>query len=151
VSITIRPFTPGDQEPARNLVLEGLAQHFGQLDRSLNSDLEDIKSSYIDQGHLFLVAVIDGRVVGTGGLIFSDQMRGQLVRVSVIKDLRRNGIGRAIVNHLVSACRQRNLLAIEAETSLSWVEAARLYRSCGFVDLSRDQESIYFQLVLEEK
>jgi len=50
----VRRFDPSDQEHARALILEGLKEHWGQIDPSLNRDLDDIAVTYKDG--LFLVA-----------------------------------------------------------------------------------------------
>ncbi|CAA9269377.1 MAG: hypothetical protein AVDCRST_MAG93-2561, partial [uncultured Chloroflexia bacterium] len=41
-NLAIRPFTPADQKAARDLVLDGLGEHFGWIDTSRNPDLDDI-------------------------------------------------------------------------------------------------------------
>jgi hypothetical protein len=66
--LLIRPFAPADQAAARALILEGLGEHFGQIDPALNPDLAEIAAFYLARGHLFLVAEADGMLVGTGAL-----------------------------------------------------------------------------------
>ena len=56
MSVTIRQFQPIDQEEARRIVLEGLGEHFGVIDESLNPDLDDIQESFIVAGDEFYVA-----------------------------------------------------------------------------------------------
>lgn len=55
MSVTIRQFQPIDQEEARRIVLEGLGEHFGVIDESLNPDLDDIQESFIVAGDEFYV------------------------------------------------------------------------------------------------
>ncbi|MCP4415536.1 MAG: hypothetical protein GY805_02870, partial [Chloroflexi bacterium] len=45
-SIVIRPFHPQDQSATKQLILAGLVEHWGELDPSLNPDLNDIARSY---------------------------------------------------------------------------------------------------------
>ena len=52
--ITILPFQPEHQSEVKRLVLEGLAEHWGALDLTLNSDLNDISAAY--DHSVFLVA-----------------------------------------------------------------------------------------------
>ena len=54
--LCIRSFEVGDQEQARWLILEGLGEHFGYIDETLNPDLDDILHNYIIPGHDFVVA-----------------------------------------------------------------------------------------------
>jgi hypothetical protein len=68
---TILPFKAEDQAEAKNLILAGMGEHFGEIDHSLNPDLNDIAASYA--GAIFLVAWCENRIVGTGALV-RDQM-----------------------------------------------------------------------------
>jgi len=44
--IRLRRFDPTDQEDAKALILAGLADHWGELDPTLNPDLNNIAESY---------------------------------------------------------------------------------------------------------
>ena len=44
--VTVKPFQPEDQAAVKNLILAGLAEHWGELDLSKNPDLNDITSTY---------------------------------------------------------------------------------------------------------
>ena len=71
--LIIRPFAATDQDAARWLILEGLGGHFGFIDETMNPDLDDIALTFSDA--VFLVAEIDGVIVGTGGLMVRDDGR----------------------------------------------------------------------------
>ena len=64
--VSLRPFEASDQGAARRLILEGLGEHFGFIDESLNPDLDDVMKSYVIPGHVFIVAHIGQDLVGTG-------------------------------------------------------------------------------------
>ena len=91
--LTVRPFEPGDQEVARLLILEGLREHFGFIDETRNTDLDDIPSYYADG--LFLVALSRGELVGTGALVPIGRRTAQVVRMSVDRGRRQAGGHRA--------------------------------------------------------
>ena len=91
--ISIKPFESGDQEPVRRLILAGLAEHWGEIDPGLNPDLEDIAASYEDA--TFLVAWLDGRIVGSGALVPRSDEAAEIVRMSVVSELEGEGSGRA--------------------------------------------------------
>jgi len=91
--LSIRSFEVGDQEQARWLILQGLGEHFGSIDGTLNPDLEDILHNYVLAGHVFVVACMGRELVGTGALISHGEGISELVRISTHKDYRRQGIG----------------------------------------------------------
>src|SRR5258708_23019567 len=101
----IRSFEAGDQEQARWLILEGLGEHFGYLDETLNPDLDDILHTYLRAGHVFVVACMGRELVGTGALILHGEGISEMVRISTRKTYRRRGIGQAIVTYLVDVAR----------------------------------------------
>ncbi len=45
--ISIKPFESEDQEAVQSLILAGLAEHWGEIDPTLNPDLNDIGAYYI--------------------------------------------------------------------------------------------------------
>ena len=151
--LTIRPFRPADQESARALVNAGLGEHFGYVDERYNPDLDDIAASYLDRGHVFVVAERAGIIVGTGALTIEDAHAGRLVRMSVAPEQRGRGIGRALVTHLVGVARERGLTLLRVETTRDWEDAKGLYRACGFTQVAEDSVSGHFvlSLVAEEE
>ncbi len=144
--LIIRTFATGDQEEAQLLILNGLAEHFNQLDPSLNPDLAEIAGSYPKVGDLFLVAELNGRIVGTGALVRESLDTGRIVRVSVASDQRRKGIGQKIVNCLLDKARELAMSCILVETNLDWPEAIAFYRILGFSEYDRDLERTYLFL-----
>ncbi|HSH82966.1 MAG TPA: GNAT family N-acetyltransferase [Herpetosiphonaceae bacterium] len=144
----IRPFTPADQVAARDLVLDGLGEHFGWIDPSRNPDVDDIAAHYLARGHLFVVAHIGETLVGTGALIAVDEQTGRLVRMSVHRRWRRRGLGRALVAHLIAAARERGYRRVVVETNKDWWDAIVLYRQCGFHEYDVDEGSVYLELDL---
>jgi GNAT superfamily N-acetyltransferase len=138
VPIIIRPFEPRDQIAARQLILNGLGEHFGWIDETRNPDLDDIETSYIQRGHAFVVAEIDGEPIGTGGLITVDAKTARVVRMSVRRNHRRKRIGGALVTHLLDVARQRGFTRVIVATERGWDDAIGLYKHCGFTEYARD-------------
>jgi ribosomal protein S18 acetylase RimI-like enzyme len=146
--IVIRPIEPSDQHAACALILAGLGEHFPDLDPVYNPDLDDIWRVYVVQGHVFVVAEENGRLVGTGGLLVQ-ATDGQLVRVSVARDRRGRGIGRAIVEHLVAAAQVQGLARVWMETNDDWHAAQALYRACGFHEFDYREGCIFMRRELD--
>lgn len=148
LDFVIRPFRAEDQRASKRLILDGLAGHFGDLHPSLNSDLDDILTHYIAAGHMFIVAELDEKIIGTGALVreLIDQCR--LVRISTLEEFRRRGIARALVSYLISEAEKSNFCTINVETNLDWTAAIELYKKSGFQIIGSDETSYHFQLRL---
>jgi putative acetyltransferase len=156
LAITLRAFRPEDQAAAKALILAGLAEHWGTLDLSLNPDLNDIAGTYAEG--LFLVACCGARIVGTGGLLFSEaegsgqDARGpgeaQVVRMSVAAAMRRHGIGRRMLVELCEQARARGVRRLVLETTSTWDEVIAFYRAFGFRITHIQDGDTYFALDL---
>lgn len=148
-SVSMRLFTPDDQETAKRLIHDGLGERFGFVDESFNPDLNDIAAEYTARGHVFVVAEWNGLLVGTGCLMFeSDGATGQMVRVSVRRDLRGQGIGRTIVEHLLSVAQGRSVGRVWMETNADWTSAIRLYEACGFRQYAQHDGLVFLERVI---
>ncbi len=146
--LEIRRFRTEDQAAVKNLILDGLAEHWGRLDRSKNPDLNDIASSYA--GATFLVAWLDGKIVGSGALKPHDAQTAEVVRMSVDKTLRRQGIGRAVLQALISEARAGGFQRVILETTAAWEEVVRFYLDFGFHITHYQDEDVYFVLELSQ-
>ena len=145
----IRPFTPADQAPARNFILQGLGEHFGYIDEYMNPDLDDINANYCTVERFCVVAEQNAQLVGIGALIKLDSHVAQMVRVSVCSAHRRRGIARKIVTTLVNLAQQWGFTRMEVETNNDWMDAIGLYQSLGFAEHDRDEVSVYMALNLQ--
>jgi ribosomal protein S18 acetylase RimI-like enzyme len=144
----IRPFEERDQTAARRLILQGLGEHFGFIDESLNPDLNDIMTIYVRAGHSFLVAYSGPELVGTGALITVSSDTGRIVRISTHGDYRRRGIGRTIVTSLLDQARERGYRRVLVETNNDWYDAIGLYQRLGFVEYGRNEYGVGMALEL---
>ena len=147
--LNIWPFKVGDQEQARWLILEGLGEHFGYIDLTLNPDLDDILHNYIIPGHVFLVAYIGRELVGTGALIFLGEGISEMLRISIRKDYRRRGIGQVIITSLINAARERGGRRIIVKTNADWFDAINLYKRLNFVEYERTTDAVNLALLLD--
>ena len=148
--VTLRPFAPGDQPALRRLVLDGLGDHWGAIDETLNPDLDDVAGWYgpLDGYTVVACAGPDGRIVGGGTLYRDDAHTARLARVSVDRTLRGQGLGRRLVAHLVQVARERGYVAVVCETTDTWQDAIGLYLRCGFTEVDRRDGDAHFRLDL---
>jgi ribosomal protein S18 acetylase RimI-like enzyme len=147
-TVSIRPFTSADQAAVRALVLAGLQDHWGTLDPTLNPDLNDIAGWYASLDGYTVVAEIDGQIAGTGTMHRADDRTGVLVRMSVSRDHRGKGIGKALVNALAEAARARGYTRLICETTDTWQDAIALYRATGFTIIDQRDGDYHFEMRL---
>src|SRR5215469_17385822 len=146
--LCIRSFEVGDQEQARWLILQGLGEHFGYIDETLNPDLDDILHNYILPGHVFVVACMEREIVGTGALILHGEGISEMVRISTRKDYRRRGIGQAIVTYLMRRSLLRGDRRIIVKTGATWHDAIHLYQRLDFVEYGHTDLTVSLELLL---
>ncbi len=142
----VRCYDPSDQERARALILEGLKEHWGQTDPSLNRDLDDIATTYKDG--LFLVACRGLDLIATGALVRCGDCQAEIVRMSVARSSRRTGVGSLVLRHLVHEARRAGYREIVLETTSTWKDAIHFYLKHGFRVLDHRGGNTYFVLDL---
>jgi putative acetyltransferase len=138
----LRPFQPSDQAACKTLILAGLEEHWGFLDLTLNPDLNDIATAYA-QG-LFLTAWQDGQLAGTGALLPAGPGSFQVVRMSVAKHWRRQGLGQLILAGLESGARKLGAQRLVLETTTSWSEVVQFYLNSGYQITHAQDGDTYF-------
>ena len=146
--LKIIPFYPADQAPVKTLILEGFVEHWGFLDENKNPDLADIAQNYADG--IFLVAWLDDEIVGTGAFLPRSAKQVEIVRMSVKKELRRQGIGRNILSELCQRAKQVGYGEVILETTASWQGVIDFYLRFGFEITHYQDGDVYFKLKLEE-
>lgn len=144
--IAISPFRPEDQAQVKSLILAGLSEHWGTLDPTKNPDLDDIRATYANA--TFLVAWRQGRIVGTGALVPRSDGIAEIVRMSVVQDLRRRGVGRLILQQLVERAQAAGYRQVILETTATWREVVEFYQRYGFHITHYRDGDVYFALDL---
>ncbi len=115
-----------------------------------HADLYDLEAHYAAAGKPFLVAEIDGHMVGTAALSVFDRVPGEagsgfvldgvvrvagsdcsLERLYVHPDGRRAGVGRALLERVIDEGRQRGRTTMEMWSDKRFEDAHRLYQKLG--------------------
>ena len=147
-NIIIIPFESKHQAEAKALILAGLEEHWGTLDLSMNPDLNDIGKTY-EAAH-FLVALQNGKLIGTGALIPHPDGTAEIVRMSVDIRLRRLGIGKRILCELCLYAKSNGYKQIILETTETWDEVIEFYKRFGFQITHYQDGDVYFALDLAD-
>jgi len=145
-NIVIVPFQPKYQSETKNLVLAGLAEHWGTLDPSKNPDLDDISLSY--SNGMFLIALQDNKIIGTGAVVPKSNNSAEIARMSVATNMRRNGVGKMILGRLCEYAKSNGYKRVILETTETWQEVVEFYKRFGFQITHYLDGDVYFALDL---
>lgn len=103
-------------------------------------DLGDIEASFVAVGGDFLVAELDGHVVGMGGFRPGPDARADILRVRVHPATRRRGIGRALMTELERRAVRASLRSAFLDTATNQPEAMAFYQGLGYSEVGREQQ-----------
>ena len=105
---------------------------------SINPDLLDIQTNYIDKGDMFWVALGENnRVVGCVGYETIKPFEARLHRSYVKPELKRQGIGRALLKTVIEYIKNKgyNKSSIHIGDK-KYYESKLFYKSEGFIEVS---------------
>jgi putative acetyltransferase len=88
----------------------------------------------MDAAVTFVTARRAGRLVGVGAIRELDTLHGELKSMHTAEPARRQGVGRAVLAHLVGVARARGYrrVYLETGTGAAFASAQVLYSSAGF-------------------
>jgi GNAT superfamily N-acetyltransferase len=146
----IREFSPDDAVAVRELFIRvnrllappDLKEAFeAYIARSLGDEIDRICDYYRERMGGFWVAVAGEKIVGNFGLEPSGDGAMELRRMYVDPDLRRHGIGRAMLEFAEQECRRRNRPRMDLSTAELQRDALSFYRNAGYV-LVREEVAV---------
>ena len=115
-------------------------------------DLDDIQGKYIDKNGAFLVAVIDGKIIGSGALNMLAESVCEVRRLWFLPEYQGKGLGYRMMQALLAIARRKGYKIARLETSPAYQERAyRFYRRLGFYEIPRygdEDDDIGMELVL---
>lgn len=138
-SWTIRPFRPGDAPAVRRLIESVWREHFHDHPDSFVRDfiysrLSDVDSAdtvYADRA-VFLCAMAEDAIIGTGAIKWFDDRECEMVRMFVAPNYRGRGIARTIADGLISFARSAGYDRIRLSSNNALTASHRLYERMGF-------------------
>lgn len=77
--------------------MKGLKERWGALDMSKNPDLNNIYVFYYTNRQIFVVAIYQSKMIGTGAIIKESVNTARIVRMYVMKEYRRQKIAHRIL------------------------------------------------------
>lgn len=144
--ITIKKFKKEYQDRCKEIILKGLEEHWGWLNKNLNTDLNDIASSY--KQDIFLTAWIDDTLIATGAAKIQENGIAQIVRMSVLKQHRSKGIGQQLLNSLTCEVSKIGIKKIILETTTEWEKVVQFYLKNGFKKTNIKGKDTFFEKII---
>ena len=137
----------------QKLIAAGLGERFGHYDAARNPDVENFAEHYANA--VVVVARRQREIVGCGVLLAEGgghgAARARIVRMSVRSDVRRKGVGGAVLNELVGHARRLGYRQVVLETTSSWVDAVAFYQRHGFAVVERKHGDTHFRLDVQKE
>lgn len=128
--VSLRPVTLGDV-PALNCKCWP-----GRHSEAVHDFIRDVLNRSERQLTWGIVAIVDGEVAGYGQLGRWGRI-GEISDLIVTESLRDQGVGTAIIGHLLDFARQMNIQRVEIGAQTTNIGALRLYHRLGFVEKRR--------------
>jgi ribosomal protein S18 acetylase RimI-like enzyme len=142
VSIEVVQFDSTYHDSVWSLAEEILCREYAVLEHLRDEpDLADIAAAYAPPDGTFLVALEQGRVVGTGGVLHISEHDCELKRLYVRATDRRQGIASTLMGDLLDFIRQRGYKRILLEVRPEMQETIKAYTRYGFAPLE-DAENL---------
>jgi N-acetylglutamate synthase-like GNAT family acetyltransferase len=141
-AIDVQPFQPRHAVAVRDLVLAIQQQEFSlPVTAESQPDLLDIPGHYQRGLGNFWVALREGQVVGSIGLLDIGEGRGALRKMFVAAPMRGSGSGVAqrLLDTLLQWCSARGMQEVWLGTTEKFLAAHRFYEKSGFARVDRRQ------------
>jgi len=118
------------------------------FDRSRGGAAGD--AAYAPPTGAFLVARMDGKAVGCGGVAFRDGGYAEIKRMWVSRDARGLGVGYQILLGLELVAQNAGFTRARLDSNRALTEAHALYARCGYIEIERYNDNPYADLWFEK-
>ena len=161
--ITIRPILKEEIPAAKRVILTvgyGIFGWDGSLEDSIqyfeNSnefvDMDNLQTHYFDNSGLFLAALDDDKLIGTGAIRKLDGNTAELKRIWLLDEYHGQGIGFRLVKQLFNFAGAQGFQYIRLQTSPQQTRAIAFYKRLGFVEIpcyNDDKEAVSMGITLD--
>lgn len=108
------------------------------------SDIEDVRSHYLNNGGIFLVLIDDERVVGTGAIRKLEDDICELKRMWFLKPYRGQGWAQKMAQMLFDFAKQASYrkMRLDLANEERQTQALRFYEKLGFYRIDRYNDSV---------
>ena len=114
-------------------------------------DLDNYQSVYMENRGLLLVALDNGKLVGTGGVRKKDDETAELKRIWLLEEYHGQQIGFRVVKQLLEFAREQGYRTVYLETTRRNKRALGFYGKLGFYEIPspyEDEDDVAMELKL---
>jgi putative acetyltransferase len=138
-SFRVRSWTPPDRWDAANIISTVLAEYgLGWEPEGADRDVLEIETYYLNTGGDFWIVEHNRNIVATAGYypIHRGVKAVEIRKMYVLPSVRRQGLGRFLLQQLETAIAARHYQQIWIETASILTEAVKLYERNGYIPAS---------------
>ncbi|HNB52080.1 MAG TPA: GNAT family N-acetyltransferase, partial [Anaerolineales bacterium] len=162
MSITIQPLEPHHIPEVKHLILS-VARNIFDWERPLDElveladenhdfyDIDDVGAHYFANQGMFLVALDDGRVIGSGAVRRMSARSCELKRMWLAEAYHGQGIGYRVMQELFGFARWAGYTRMELNTSMQQERAIQFYLRLGFAFMELDEDEEMDGIVFMER
>lgn len=144
--IEIRPIQPHEIPQAKHIILSVAYRIYGwdgTLEDSIRHfeetgefhDMDEVQSHYFNNKGLFLAALDDENLIGSGAIRKWDETTAELKRMWLLEEYHGRGIGYQLITRLFDFARAERYKRIILQTGSEQSRAVKFYRRLGFVEI----------------
>ncbi len=136
-------------DPASAEARSCLERFYAEIDRRFESGYDPGRSlpapadDFVPPDGVFLVATVDGKSVGCGGVRRISATAASIRRMWVAEEVRGLGVGRRLLAALEEDARQLGFGVVRLETNRALPEAIAMYRTSGYREVSPFNDEPY--------
>jgi len=105
--------------------------------------LDEADAAFNEPSGRFVVARLDGEVVGCGALLWVDHETAEIKRMWVDPQQRGIGLGRRLLGHLEGEASRAGRSRVVLDTNETLTEAIAMYKATGYVAIERYNDNPY--------
>jgi ribosomal protein S18 acetylase RimI-like enzyme len=126
-----------------------LVQSFDELDIRFESGfvigdaLDEAAVLYNEPTGRFLLASLEGEIVGCGAVVFLDADTAEIKRIWVSPTSRGIGLGTRLLDHLEHELRLAGRTSVVLDTNRALTEAIAMYEAAGYRPIARYNDNPY--------
>ena len=137
MNLSIRHIAPGDNPFLAAIIRDTLAEfganHPGTV--YFDASTDELYEIFQKEGSVYFVALLDGRIIGGGGIYPTDGLDPdtcELVKMYLLPEARGRGLGRALIEKCLAFAKEKGYRKVYLESMPELKQALKIYEQFGF-------------------